>query len=192
MNKSKGSPMKIYTKKGDQGQTSLVDGSQTLKSHARLDSYGTVDELNSQMGLLQSMLDSKAELIKEKKLLQELQVWLFQLGSQLACRDQSLASQLPTIGEEQIQRLESQMDEWDKELSPLKNFILPGGDSAASQAHVCRTVCRRAERACVSLQEQEGLQIPAVAFLNRLSDLFFVLARIINKRMDIQDIEWKP
>lgn len=184
--------MKIYTKTGDRGQTSLVDGSKLSKSHLRLESYGTVDELNSHMGMLISMLENVAELKPELLLMQKVQVWLFQMGSQLACSDPKLAKKLPNITEQEIKDLEVQMDQWDQELPPLKNFILPGGHQASSQAHICRTVCRRCERICVRLEEQEALSFPAVPFLNRLSDYFYVLARLINHRLKIASIEWKP
>ncbi len=184
--------MKIYTKNGDQGQTTLVDGSPIAKSDARLKTYGTVDELNAHVGLLTSMLDNEANLKPIVSDLRELQNWLFQLGSQLACANAEMAKKLPTIEESQITRIETWIDQWDQELPSLKNFILPGGHLAASQAHVCRTVARRAERACVSLNDLSELSLPAVAFLNRVSDYFFVLSRLINHRMEVASIEWKP
>ena len=184
--------MKIYTKNGDKGQTSLVDGQSIAKSNIRLETYGTLDELNSHLGLLVSMLNTQPQLATEIPHLMELQVWLFQLGSQLACSDSELAKKLPTITEEQIESMEHKIDLWDKELPPLKNFILPGGHLACSQAHICRTVARRAERSCVTLNEKQPLSVLAIPFLNRMSDYFYALARLINHRLDIKSVEWKP
>lgn len=187
-----GEVMKIYTKKGDLGSTTLVDGQSILKSAARLNAYGTVDELNSSLGLLISLLAAKDELEQENKFLRELQGWLFQLGSQLACTNSEMAKKLPTVDEKQISTIENQIDRWDLELPVLKNFILPGGDLAACQTHVCRTIARRAERLCVELNTQEPLAYPAIQFLNRLSDCFFVLARLINHRLGVPTQEWNP
>ena len=184
--------MKIYTKKGDQGQTSLVDGSKISKSNLRLETYGTVDELNSHLGMLISILNDEEKLGNTIAPLKELQIWLFQLGSQLSCADQEVSKKLPTISEEQILELEKQMDQWESELPQLKNFILPGGHLGSSQAHICRTVSRRAERVCVLFNEATPLNFPAIAFLNRVSDYFFVLARVINHRLKIASIEWTP
>ena len=181
--------MKIYTKKGDQGQTSLGDGSKVSKSDPRLKAYGTVDELNAHLGLLISFLRSEKHFSEETKFLEQIQTWLFQLGGQLACPP-IRAKKLPTITEEQITAMEQAMDRWDNSLSELKNFILPGGHPASSQAHICRCVARRAERFCVALNEKTKLDYPAIAFLNRLSDCLFVLARSINNRLGIKDIPW--
>ncbi len=183
--------MKIYTKKGDLGDTTLVDGRPISKGDARIHTYGTVDELNSQVGLMIAMLETEAAFKDDLPGFREIQNWLFHLGSQLACSDPEMAKKLPTIDESQIQQLEKQMDQWDKELPPLKNFILPGGHMASAQAHVCRTVSRRAERACVGLNSISALSFPAIAFLNRISDYFFVLARLINSRTGKPSIEWK-
>ncbi|MEM7647075.1 MAG: cob(I)yrinic acid a,c-diamide adenosyltransferase [Pseudomonadota bacterium] len=184
--------MKIYTKRGDTGETSLVDGRSISKSDIRLKTYGTLDELNSHLGLLISLLKSEAKLEPELAHLNDLQIWLFQLGSQLACADQEMAKKLPTINKQQILSMEQKMDTWDEELPPLKNFILPGGHLASSQAHVCRTIARRAERACVSLHQQQPLEVLALPFLNRMSDYFYSLARLINARLGIASVEWKP
>lgn len=183
--------MKIYTKQGDKGQTSLVDGSPIKKSDIRLKTYGTVDELNSHLGLLISFLQELPDFSSDCTQLAEVQAWLFQLGSQLANTNPDMAQKLPTISEAEVSNLEQQMDQWDKELPPLKNFILPGGHQASAQAHICRTVSRRAERNCVELDEQDSLGIPAVQFLNRLSDYFYVFARVINQRQSIDCPEWK-
>ncbi len=184
--------MKIYTKNGDQGKTSLVDGSPISKAHIRLEVYGTLDELNSHVGLLVGMLDAESIFSAETTSLKEIQIWLFQLGSQLACSDPEMAKKLPTINHEPLKKMEQEMDLWDSELPPLRNFILPGGHPASAQAHICRTIARRAERACVTLEEQTPLDLPATPFLNRLSDHFYMLARRINHRLKIDNIEWKP
>ena len=184
--------MKIYTKKGDQGKTSLVDGSKVTKSDLRLETYGTVDELNSHLGLLISTIESEEKLSTEVAELKDLQIWLFQLGSQLACADPEVSKNLPSIGAEQITKLEVKIDLWEKQLPALKNFILPGGHLGSSQAHICRTICRRAERSCVLFNQTAPFNFPAIAFLNRASDYFFVLARIINHKMSIPNIEWTP
>ncbi|MCB0379530.1 MAG: cob(I)yrinic acid a,c-diamide adenosyltransferase [Bdellovibrionales bacterium] len=184
--------MKIYTKKGDKGRSQLVDGSQVSKATLRLISYGNLDELNSHLGLLITHLDSHSVFEHEMTELVRIQEWLFQLGSQLACADEDMAAKLPTITQDDIEALEKQIDRYDKELPQLRNFILPGGDIAAVQAHICRTVCRRTERSCVALNDQEGLEYPAIPFLNRLSDYFFTLSRWINHRLGIANHEWKP
>lgn len=184
--------MKIYTKQGDQGKTSLVDGTKVSKSDPRLNSYGTVDELNSHLGLLISQLKSDKHFQKEVADLGQIQVWLFRLGSQLACSDEKMATQLPNIDEEHVEIIELQIDKLESELPPLKNFILPGGHQWSAQAHICRTVARRAERHCTSLQEVAPFQYPAIAFMNRLSDYFFVLARVVNHRMGVECVEWIP
>jgi len=184
--------MKIYTKVGDQGQTSLVDGKKVSKSELRIDTYGTVDELNSHIGLLISNLNSEILFKNEIFSIQELQKWLFELGSQLACADPKISVKLPTLKATHIITLENWIDAFASELPPLKNFILPGGHRASSQAHICRTVARRAERLCVQLSENEKLDYPAIPFLNRLSDYFFMLARVINHRLNIKSIEWLP
>lgn len=183
--------MKIYTKQGDKGQTALVDGTRISKSEIRLQCYGTVDELNSNLGLLISLLNKEAAITPFVDELTLIQGWLFQLGSQLACSDIELAKKLPNIQEQDINRLENSMDQWDQELPALKNFILPGGHLASAQAHICRTVTRRAERLCVVLDQNENLDYPALTFLNRLSDYFFVLARLINLRTGFDSPEWK-
>ncbi len=196
--------MKIYTKKGDQGKTSLVDGSRVTKNHPRLETYGTLDELNSHVGLLISLLcleqsnsnekrsSDKSTFSEDIEFLKQVQVWLFQLGSQLACNDSKTSGKLPTLTEKEINTIEHSIDNLESSLPKLRNFILPGGHQASSQAHVCRTVNRRVERLCVALNEKTNPEYPAIAFLNRLSDYFFILARSINHRLNIKNIEWVP
>lgn len=181
--------MKIYTRTGDKGQTGLLGGSRVSKDHLRIEAYGTVDELNSHLGMLRDMA---APLHAE--LLMDIQRTLFALGSRLASEDQENADRfkVPHIGADEVTGLERIMDTLDVELEPMRNFILPGGHPAVSQAHICRTVCRRAERRVVQLAAQEAVPDELVRYLNRLSDLLFVLARHIAKRLQVSDIPWKP
>lgn len=184
---------KIYTKQGDKGKTSLVGGTRVSKSHPRLNAYGTIDELNSALGLLAAFgNEDPSALSFFLTRLTEIQHALFNLGSQLACETDKLRARLPQIPESLTAALEADMDSWETELPQLKNFILPGGGKASSQAHVGRTLCRRAERAVVELMENEEVDPLAITFLNRLSDWLFVLARRINLALDIPDVVWKP
>jgi cob(I)alamin adenosyltransferase len=186
---------KIYTKKGDQGDTCLVSGERVPKSHVRLESYGTLDELNSVMGWGVSLISSSPQKIKLeltlREILFEIQNDLFNLGSQLACLDPKLAEKLPTVTEARITHMEQKIDELTEQLEPLKNFILPGGGQTASVFHVARTVCRRAERICISLREDSPIPKLAVPYLNRLSDLLFVIARYCSKIENYPEVMWK-
>ena len=184
--------MKIYTKQGDGGLTSLVDGSKVTKAELRIETYGNVDELNSNVGVLIAHLDSLPEFAAEVLDLKQIQIWLFHLGSQLACSDPQLAQKLPTINDSNLLSLENWIDKLDAELPQLRNFILPGGHIGSAQAHICRTVSRRAERSCVALAQQNSLTFPVIPFLNRISDYFFILARAINHRLGIASLEWAP
>ncbi len=181
---------KIYTKTGDGGKTSLVNGERVRKSHVRLDCYGSVDELNSHLGVLVSHLPTAA-FDGVSEFLTQIQNQLFNLGSQLACPDAKLAEQLPQITAQHIEALEKEMDELSKDLPPLKEFILPGGHLLASHAHVARTVCRRAERLCCSLAETEVLPETLIPYLNRLNDYFFILARYFNHHLGAAEVTWK-
>ncbi len=188
--------MKIYTKAGDKGQTSLVGGKRIAKSHPRLDVYGTVDELNSAIGVLAAYLrtDSAPELqVRIAERLTRIQNNLFNLGSRLACEDSNLLAQLPRPDHSLVQELEKDMDQWDQELPQLRNFILPGGTVAASFSHLARTICRRAEREAVKLAglESQTNYDDAIVFLNRLSDWFFVLARKLNHAAGLDDVQWQ-
>ncbi|MES2966041.1 MAG: cob(I)yrinic acid a,c-diamide adenosyltransferase [Bdellovibrionota bacterium] len=198
-----GSP-KIYTRTGDKGKTSLIGGARVSKAHVRLEAYGSLDELNSVIGLLrhdaEAELDSAAieggALSQIESLLAEIQVDLFNVGSRLACEDANIRAKLPSVDVSHIQSLEKAMDEFSRELVPLKNFILPGGSRSASIAHVARTVCRRAERACVALAETDGAEISvesdAIVYVNRLSDFLFVLARHLNHLLGREETLWAP
>lgn len=178
--------MKIYTKKGDLGETSLIGGKRVKKNHLRIEAYGTVDELNSFIGLIRD--NSKDQ--EQDDLLIAIQNRLFTVGSELASAEGSKMD-IPQLKEEDISQLEAAMDKMDAELEPLKNFILPGGDLTASFCHTARTVCRRAERWVVALSEQATVDQRIITYLNRLSDYLFVLARFYTKRHGGKETLWK-
>lgn len=182
---------KIYTKTGDKGQTSLVGGTRVPKTHARLEAYGTLDELNSVIGLIRSHLSAlKSEPLRghAEARLQRIQNCLFDIGSHLACESSEMRTHLPQIKAADLEALESDMDTWEAELPALKNFILPGGSTLAGFTHLARTVCRRAER--LTLRLDEGVDPQHVVYLNRLSDYFFVMARKFNADQGQSDILW--
>ncbi|MBK6777720.1 MAG: cob(I)yrinic acid a,c-diamide adenosyltransferase [Flavobacteriales bacterium] len=180
--------MKIYTRTGDKGQTGLLGGTRVPKDHARIEAYGTIDELNSHLGMLRDLATDRASLIVG------IQETLFSIGSRLASSSEQEADKfkVPHIEEADIAALESEMDRMDKELPEMRNFILPGGHPAISQAHICRTVCRRAERLVVSIAEKELLPEIIVRYLNRLSDLLFMLARHIGSKLGTKETPWRP
>ncbi len=181
---------KIYTKTGDLGKTSLIGGTKVLKSHIRIETYGTVDELNSFIGLVNDHLSH----FHTNALLKEIQDRLFTVGSSLACDpEKEPKMKLPDLKEDDVLLLEHEMDKMNEELKPMKSFILPGGHVAVSTAHVARCVCRRAERHCVQMNE-EGLFIDPliIKYLNRLSDYLFIVARYIAHLHGADEIEWKP
>lgn len=177
--------MKIYTKKGDLGETSLIGGKRVKKNHLRIEAYGTVDELNSFIGLIR---DSSEEQEQENFLI-TIQNRLFTVGSALASADGSKMN-IPQLEEQDITQLEEAMDKMDAELEALKNFILPGGDLTASFCHTARTVCRRAERWVVALSEQAAIDPRIITYLNRLSDYLFILARFYTKRHGGKETLW--
>ncbi len=178
---------KIYTKTGDEGMTSLWGGARVPKHHIRIESYGTVDELNSFIGLLRDQLDH----IEIREKLYEIQHVLFTAGSILAA-DPEKKDQIytPSFPADIIHQIETWIDEMDLQLEPLKNFILPGGHVAVSTAHLCRCVCRRAERIIVALHELEPLNLELIQFFNRLSDYFFVLSRYISQLYQVKEVIW--
>ena len=182
--------LKIYTKTGDSGKTSLIGGTKVSKSHLRIESYGTVDELNSHIGLLSDQLSDENSVT----ILKEIQDRLFTIGSSLACDpDREPLMKIPDLKETDVTLLENEMDRMNEVLPAMKNFILPGGNMAASQAHVCRCVCRRAERLCVNLQEHETfVDALVIKYLNRLSDYLFVLSRYVAHLAGALEITWKP
>ncbi len=179
--------MKIYTRKGDSGETGLLGGSRVSKASARIEAYGTVDELNSCLGLVRDC--ANIEGLDEN--LVRVQHQLFSIGSILASEGKSKIK-LPVIGQEEVDFLETAMDRMDTELPELRNFILPGGSLAASYCHLARCICRRAERRVVSLMELSGVDEMIIHYLNRLSDYLFVLARFVTLKSGGQETPWKP
>jgi cob(I)alamin adenosyltransferase len=177
---------KIYTKTGDQGETSLFGGKRLSKSNLRIEAYGTVDELNSFIGLVRDSI-TNAELREELRYTQNL---LFTMGSQLAT-EPGKDLNIPSIADNEVERLEEAIDRMEQELPPLKNFILPGGHTTVSFCHVARTVCRRAERLIVALNQEEEVPDVLMQYLNRLSDYFFVLARKLGKDLGAEEVVWK-
>lgn len=164
----------VYTKTGDKGTTALVGGMRVPKSHVRLDAYGTIDELNSFLGLL--ICEIKEEDIL--KILSFIQHKLFTVGSYLATETEAISPKAASIiTEENISLLEKEMDRMDNELPPLRQFVLPGGSEAASRAHICRTIARRAERCIYKVKDDYPVEDNILKFVNRLSDYFFILAR---------------
>lgn len=178
--------MKIYTKTGDKGETSLIGGRRVLKSNIKIDSYGTVDELNAWIGLIADQRSAH----KYQELLREIQGNLFVIGAQLASDPGKQVKELPKITSRSIEQLEQAIDIMDGGLQPLKNFILPGGSQEVSYCHVTRAVARRAERAVVALSEHEEIDELLIQYLNRLSDYLFTLARSIGKDMGVEEIPW--
>ena len=180
--------MKIYTKTGDEGKSSLFGGDRISKNDLRLESYGTVDELNSFLGLLISELK---ETYPMTAMLTRIQHLLFNIGSLLATADESLLASLSGLEADDIKLLEDGIDQMEKDLQPLTQFILPGGSRAAAYAHVCRTICRRAERRIVGLELTNPAYANVIPYINRLSDYLFVLARHINADLGHQDVTWQ-
>lgn len=179
--------MKIYTKTGDDGNTSLFGGERVKKNNLRIDSYGTIDELNAAIGItLTENLDSEIKIV-----LTEIQNKLFQIGSELASPKNVKSSAIKKIANEEIFFLENSIDKFDEKLPPIKNFILPGGSKGSAHLHFARTICRRAERIIVELKEKENVSDNLLVYVNRLSDLLFTLARYENHVRQTPEIEWK-
>lgn len=181
---------KIYTKTGDQGETSLIGGTKVAKSHRRIEAYGTVDELNSFTGHCLDLLKS----LGVPQVLAEIQDRLFTIGSSLACDPaKETKLKIPDLREEDIRLLETEIDRMDAGLPAMRSFIIPGGHPAVSFLHITRCVCRRAERACVRLQRKKEEIGPLVLkYLNRLSDYLFVLARFTALQAGAAEVPWKP
>jgi cob(I)alamin adenosyltransferase len=179
--------MKIYTKTGDQGETSLVGGTRISKGHEKIEAYGSVDELNCWIGVL---LDQEA-VKPSRELLISIQENLFTIGSNLALEADSTID-LPKIDDSDISILEKQMDDWNETLPEMRNFVLPGGHPAVSYCHMCRVVCRRAERQVIRLNDNEEVDGLIIRYLNRLSDLFFVFARKMTSDTGSEEIPWRP
>lgn len=180
--------MKIYTKTGDAGYTSLIGGTRVPKYHLRIESYGTVDELNSYIGLISSQeIDEKDRLV-----LKEIQDRLFTIGSSLAADPEKSKMKIPDLQFEDVELLETEMDRMEAFLPQLKHFILPGGNSAVSFCHLARCVCRRAERITIELSENSFVEEKVKIYLNRLSDYLFMLARKIGFDQNIAENVWIP
>ncbi|MCD5985318.1 cob(I)yrinic acid a,c-diamide adenosyltransferase [Pseudomonas sp. CDFA 610] len=181
---------KIYTRTGDAGETGLGDGRRVSKDHPRVEAIGEVDTLNSQLGLLLAGLIEQAPSVSGLNevidVLAPCQHRLFDLGGELAMPSYK------ALNSAEVERLEAAIDVWNEELGPLENFILPGGSALIAQAHVCRSLARSAERRCQHLNAVEPLEGSGLAYINRLSDLLFVAARIIARRQGIAEILWQP
>ncbi len=188
---------RVYTRKGDAGETSLVGGTRIPKDHPRMEAIGTVDELNSLIGIVRTFNGRKPASERRDKfdgILQTLQQWLFDLGHELACdpKNPPKKGQVAAITEQQVQWLEDVLDAMNEELEPLDSFVLPGGSPVNAFLHQCRTVCRRAERVMVRLRREEAVGPQALAFINRLSDTFFIFSRWVACTMDEDEILWNP
>jgi cob(I)alamin adenosyltransferase len=180
--------MKIYTKTGDKGQTSLIGGTRVPKHHLRIESYGTVDELNSYIGLIRDQQVSE----HQQDLLKEIQDRLFTIGSALASDPEKSKMKIPDLHQEDIELLEKEIDTMTADLPELRHFILPGGSNAVSFCHLARCVCRRAERLCVHLSEDSFVDEKVMVYLNRLSDYLFVLSRKLCFDNQIEENKWIP
>lgn len=181
--------MRVYTKKGDAGDTSLIGGKRVPKSDLRIDSYGTVDELNSWVGLLRDHQEMPKEQFNQ---LIEIQDRLFTIGSLLATQPGGANMNLPLLYAEDIAYLEDAIDEMDKDLPKVYKFVLPGGKMILSHCHIARTVCRRAERLSVAMDDESEQHKLIMMYLNRLSDYLFVLSRKVATDLKIEEIQWNP
>jgi len=180
--------MKIYTKTGDKGQTSLIGGTRVPKHHIRVEAYGTIDELNSHVGLIRDQQIDEGT----KQSLIGIQVRLFAIGSILASDPEKSKMNIPDLKEEDISFLEKEMDKMDETLPEMHSFILPGGHTTVSFCHIARCVCRRAERLTIHLSENSFVPDLVIIYLNRLSDYLFVLSRKLTRDLQAQEVLWKP
>jgi cob(I)alamin adenosyltransferase len=178
--------MKIYTKKGDTGTTQLLGGKRVPKHHVKIEAYGTVDELNSYIGLLRDQEIA----VPARELFISIQDRLF--GGMLAMEEGHTGFTIPTLEPADVEILENEIDQMDSQLAPMKNFILPGGHPSVSHCHIARCICRRAERQVTHLSEFEGVESLIIQYLNRLSDFLFVLARKWSVDLGAMEIPWKP
>lgn len=179
--------MKIYTKTGDTGETSLYGGKRVSKAHIRIDAYGTVDELNSYIGLIRDLNKND----EDKTFLLNIQNTLFNLGSNLASNPEKPKSKMvPDITDEDILALENEIDKINASVEPLQHFILPGGNALISHTHIARCICRRGERICVALSDLEFVDSNIIMYLNRLSDYLFMLARKMAKYLLVEELKW--
>ena len=180
--------MKIYTKKGDSGTTQLIGGTRVAKSHRRIDAYGTIDELNSYIGLIRD----QGVCANSKHILIEIQDRLFTIGALLASDPNKKSMQLPTIQIEDVEKLEQEIDKMNETLPEMRSFVLPGGHTTVSFCHIARCVCRRAERLCINLSDETLQKTLILQYLNRLSDYLFVLSRYLSKDLGAEEIPWQP
>jgi cob(I)alamin adenosyltransferase len=187
---------RIYTKTGDKGETSLVGGQRLPKDALRIEAYGTVDELNAFAGAAcltaEGLVASHQDMIQMALILKRVQHELFNLGSILATKPEDVHPKQPRITGAEIELLESEIDQMNADLPPLRSFVLPGGCRLNVELHLCRTVCRRAERICVGLARQEEVTAEAIRYLNRLSDAFFVWSRWVSHELGAPEILWEP
>lgn len=180
--------MKIYTKTGDAGTTALFGGKRVSKADLRVDAYGTVDELNSYLGLLRDQDVNKSR----KEILITIQEHLFTMGSILATEPGNTRVKVPSLSEDDVVALENAIDKMESNLEPMRFFVLPGGHPSVSFGHIARTVCRRAERLVIGLNDHEGVDPLVIKYLNRLSDYLFVLCRLMTKELGAEEIPWRP
>lgn len=180
--------MKIYTKTGDEGQTSLFGGKRVSKAELRINTYGTVDELNSWIGMLRDQDVNSGRV----NTLIAIQDRLFTMGSMLATEPGNQKVKIPTLSESDIEALEKEIDTLDETLPPMRSFVLPGGHPSVSTGHIARTVCRRAERLVIELHHHEPVDPLVIKYLNRLSDYLFVLTRKMSQDLNAEETPWKP
>lgn len=178
--------MKIYTRKGDSGQTSLIDGDMVNKHNLSVDAYGTIDELNSFLGLLKDYIKDD----KIKDILNNIQIKLFSIGSILASGKNQNISEKVKIEKKDVEYIELEIDRLNKDLPELKNFVIPGGHKTSSYSHVCRSICRRAERKISELNNKSSIDSNILAYINRLSDFFFVLSRFLKYSDNVSESRW--
>lgn len=183
--------MKIYTRTGDTGKTGLFGGPRVSKHHIRIESYGTVDELNAVLGMVLANAPSEDALQPVSDTIHRVQTELFVIGADLATPSDARAATV-RVSDEHVRRLEQEIDALDADLPPLKRFILPGGTIMAAHLHLARTVCRRAERLVVALAEQEDINEHTIVYLNRLSDWLFTATRAVNQALGVKENEWLP
>jgi cob(I)alamin adenosyltransferase len=187
---------RIYTRRGDTGQTALVGGQRVDKDSLRIECYGTVDELNSLVGLACVSIEDLAPRVEELRtlfaILRRVQHELFNLGSILATLPEDVHPKQPRVTQREIEQLESDIDRLNEPLAPLRSFVLPGGSRLNAELHLCRTVCRRAERIAVALSKSESVPEETIGYLNRLSDAFFVWSRWANHKLGAPEVLWQP
>jgi len=183
---------RIYTKRGDTGETSLVGGQRVSKDAARIETYGTVDELNAFLGVATVSCGEDRRLAPLATILQRVQHELFNLGSILATQPADVHPQQPRVTSFEIAQLEREIDDMNSALPPLRSFVLPGGSRLSAELHVTRTVCRRAERLLVALAREESIPPETIRYLNRLSDAMFVWSRWVNHALGVPEVLWEP